>query len=152
MAASYFYLTMTDYEDARVTGVVDGRTLDVTLRTGKAVRVRLAGLESPSSRASDERDARAYLTTLVEGEQIDILEYGYDAATFGALTEIEARVVTKSGRSDVAEAMLTAGMAAFATTRHVGYIERCEYGHSAEKAKRERRGLWGRQDREQRPN
>jgi endonuclease YncB( thermonuclease family) len=151
VAASYFYLTMADYEDAVVTEVVDGRTLEARLRTGKVVRVRIAGLKPIRSEVSDSTGAQSYLRTLVEGERVDVLEYGYDAATFGTLAEVEARIVSR-GKGDVAAAMLTAGMADIEDTRHLGHIEQCEYRHIAADAQREQRGLWGRRDREQRPN
>ena len=140
-SVSYFYMSPTAYEDALVHRVLDGRTFEARLRNGKTIVVRVAGVQAVHSSPEAGQRAREFLSALVLGKRLDILEYGYESDDFEKRRAIDARVMV--GSLDVAMKLLEAGYANVEPSDHVGHLEACEYRQTAARAKNGQRGLWG---------
>lgn len=115
----------------RVVVVADGDTLEV-MRDGKAVRVRLAGIDAPESGQPWSRRARSRLAELVYRRDVavsvrDVDRYGRDVVD----------VTTADGRR-VNDILVAEGLAWF----YRAYSDDHELERLETEAKSRRRGLW----------
>lgn len=115
----------------KVVGVSDGDTIEV-LRAGRAVRVRLQGIDCPESRQAYGTRAKQFTAQLAFGKTVAVQVHGTDQ--YG---RILGEVILPDGRSLNRE--LLRGGYAWGYRRYSNdpVLQQLE-----EEARRERRGLW----------
>lgn len=133
IASALWYRWMPARGDftGRVVGVSDGDTIEV-LRAGRAVRVRLQGIDCPESHQAYGTRAKQFTAELVFGKTVAVQVHGTDQ--YG---RILGEVILPDGRSLNRE--LVRNGYAWWYRRYPGdpVLPQLE-----EEARRERRGLW----------
>lgn len=115
----------------RVVGVSDGDTIEV-MRAGRAVRVRLQGVDCPESRQAYGTRAKQFTSELVFGKTVAVQVHGTDQ--YG---RILGEVILPDGRSLNRE-LVRNGYAWW----YRRYSDDPVLQQLEEEARRERRGLW----------
>lgn len=115
----------------RVVGVSDGDTIEV-LRAGRAVRVRLHGIDCPESRQAYGTRAKQFTAQLVFGKTVAVQVHGTDQ--YG---RILGEVILPDGRSLNRE-LVRNGYAWW----YRRYSNDLVLQQLEQEARRERRGLW----------
>jgi endonuclease YncB( thermonuclease family) len=136
--SSDIYVTPDEYENARVTRVVNGNTVIVTLRNTKRKRVKLGGVDAPDIKTEAGQLSQRYLSGLVLNKPVTILLYG---SNFKAKV-VGGRISSDGVPSDINLAMLEFGMGRYGLVEHLGSYDKCIYRLAAEKAQKEKKGLW----------
>ncbi len=138
LSYSDLYLSSEVYEGATVTKVVSGNTVVVTLRNGKRRRVKLGGVEAPPVRTEAGKLSRDHLSKLVLNKQVSVALHGGDdeGEVVGGLVSLQRPPLV------VNLAMLESGMGRYGLTTLLGTYEQCTYRLAAERAMREKKGLW----------
>lgn len=114
-----------------VVAVKDGDTVEV-MRSGKAVRVRLAEIDAPESRQDYGTQAKKFLSSLVFGKTVAVSVTDVDR--YGRLV---AHIELSDGR-DANRELLKAGWAWW----YRQYSKDAELGKLQDEARAARRGLW----------
>lgn len=115
----------------RVVGVSDGDTIEV-MRAGRAVRVRLQGVDCPESRQAYGTRAKQFTSELVFGKTVAVQVHGTDQ--YG---RILGEVILPDGRS-LNRDLVRNGYAWW----YRRYSDDPVLQQLEEEARRERRGLW----------
>ena len=115
----------------RVVGVSDGDTIEV-MRAGRAVRVRLQGVDSPESHQAYGTRAKQFTSDLVFGKTVAVQVHGTDQ--YG---RILGEVILPDGRSLNRELVRNGYAWWYRRYSDDPVLRRLE-----EEARRERRGLW----------
>jgi micrococcal nuclease len=115
----------------RVVGVTDGDTLTV-LRDGRAVRVRLVGIDAPEKGQAYSQRARQFAAALAYGQTVTVRVAGHDR-----YRRILGEVILPDGRSLNRE-LVQAGLAWWFRR----YSRDAALAHLEEEAREGRRGLW----------
>lgn len=120
----------------RVVGVVDGDTLDV-LYEGRALRIRIAGIDAPELLQRHGARAQSQLATLVLNKEARVQERGLDRSGHTV-----ARVQVYG--TDVGLRLINAGLAWHlkGTLQELSPEEASIYAVAEGQAKRRRAGLW----------
>ncbi|RMF86537.1 MAG: nuclease [Nitrospinota bacterium] len=116
----------------KVVGVIDGDTIEV-LREGKAVRVRLAGIDAPERRQPYGRRAKQYTSALVFGQVVTV-----QVQSIGKYGRIIGNVLLSDGRN-LSQELVRAGYAWW-------YRQYAPHDTTLQRLEREarlaQRGLW----------
>lgn len=115
----------------KVVGVSDGDTIEV-MRAGRAVRVRLQGIDCPESRQAFGTRAKQFTAELVFGKTVAVQVYGTDQ--YG---RILGEVILPDGRSLNRELVRNGYAWWYRRYSNDPVLQQLE-----EEARRERRGLW----------
>jgi endonuclease YncB( thermonuclease family) len=129
---------LTPFFDARVVGVIDGNTINVSnTSTGQQVYVRLRGIDAPEMQQPGGAAARQSLAGLVAGKTVRV-----EFKSTDKMGTVEGRV-TLNG-DDVNLAQLGAGMAWFHTAYYneLSDDQKKLYRDAEAEARKARRGLW----------
>jgi endonuclease YncB( thermonuclease family) len=135
---SDIYSHPTEWESLLVTDVPDGRTIVVLLPNGISKRMKLGGVDVPKINTQEGMASQQYLSELVLGKRVRLLLYSVsdEAQTLGGKVSLE------TAPHDVNEAMLESGMARYKGSEYITSFDSCLYKLSAEKAQKEKKGLW----------
>ncbi|MEJ5250763.1 MAG: thermonuclease family protein [Chthonomonadetes bacterium] len=115
----------------KVVGVSDGDTIEV-MRAGRAVRVRLHGIDCPESRQAFGTRAKQFTSELVFGKTVAVQVYGTDQ--YG---RILGEVILPDGRSLNRELVRNGYAWWYRRYSNDPVLQQLE-----DEARRERRGLW----------
>jgi endonuclease YncB( thermonuclease family) len=130
---------------ARVTGVIDGDTVDAQLADGRTVRVRLIGIDAPSFRKPTEcggREARNYLRLLLQDRDVVLIPDQTQGQVDGAGRSLF--YVDRSDGLDTGLAMLRSGWADLYLVDDVAFERYDSYSDASDRAVEARRGVFKR--------
>jgi endonuclease YncB( thermonuclease family) len=135
---SDFFISLAEFEGAKVTKVVSGNTVIVTLVNGKRRQMKLSGVAAPDIKTEAGQLSQKYLSELVLNRRVEILLDGGDFRG----KEVGIRLPLEGVLSDVNLSMLESGMARYGLVENLGSYDKCVYRLAAEKAQKEKKGLW----------
>jgi endonuclease YncB( thermonuclease family) len=135
---SDFFISLTAFEGAEVIEVVSGNTVIVTLANGERRQMKLSGVDAPDIKTEAGQLSQKYLSELVLNRRVEVLLNGGD---FGG-KEVGIRLSHEGVSSDVNLSMLESGMGRYGLVENLGSYDKCVYRLAAEKAQKEKRGLW----------
>ncbi len=117
---------------ARVTRVADGDTLEAVTNDGRRVRIRLEGIDCPESGQPFSQLARNFTRQLAFDKNVAVK--AFDVDRYGRLV---ARVTIEG--KDLSVELVSAGFASHYTI----FSFDPKLAEAEERAKKERRGMWG---------
>ena len=130
------YRQPAGWKDLLVTKVIDGRTILVLLPNGATRRMKLGGVDVPKNKTREARASRRYLSALVLRKHVTLLLHSDEDKTLGGRVSLDTSPV------EVNQAMIDSGMARYKESEYLTSFDNCMYKLSAEKAQKEKKGLW----------
>jgi endonuclease YncB( thermonuclease family) len=100
--------------------------------------MKLGGVDVPKIKTQEGMTSRQYLSELVWGKRVTLLLHGVsdEDKTLGG------RVSLETPPFDVNQAMIESGLACYKESEYLTSFDNCMYKLSAEKAQKEKKGLW----------
>jgi endonuclease YncB( thermonuclease family) len=123
-----------------VTHVIDGDTLKARLPSGKNVRVRLIGIDSPELADCYFNQAKARARQLAQGKQVRLIGDSTQA-TYDRYGRLLAYVLLPGG-SDLGRQLIGKGFGKVYVFNNRPFHRVASYGAAQSGAERARRGLW----------
>jgi endonuclease YncB( thermonuclease family) len=132
------YFHPIGWKNLLVTKVIDGRTILVLLPNGARKRMKLGGIDVPKIKSREGIASLRYLSGIVFGKRVTLLLHSVsdEDKTLGG------RVSLETSPFDVNQAMIESGMARYKESEYLTSFDNCMYKLSAEKAQKEKKGLW----------